>query len=400
MIDIKLASTDGKNYQVTSPQGFMKLDEAGQNTALAKQDQYSLFFAHDWNITRGLSLDWGLRYENIRNHGWNAITVPINTADSPTFGGLDNNPLTLYDNFGGTQATPINYSKTAKYLAYSAGLNYKISNTQAVYVRISDGGKSADLNTITSLLNSQFNVDNTKEKDLQQRVQQYEIAYKYSGERLKLFFTPFYSKLSNVANIIYFRNVDNTAYAPPVQFNTFVSKGVEVEADVNIVAGFSVKATALIQQSNATVYTTWIANTNGPADDKLLDFSGNKTGGVPPVMFNIAPRYSTDKFFAVLSYNYLAPRPANTPNGWEMKGFNNVDFSAGYTFNKHFSLQFNVNNVLNQFGIMEWLGSGGFPTSLNRDRITPEYVAANPNDSFSALRNMPRAYFLTAAYKF
>jgi outer membrane receptor protein involved in Fe transport len=294
----------------------------------------------------------------------------------------------------------LNYTKTAKYLAYSGSLNYKISDNQAVYFRMSDGGKSADINTFTSLLNTQYNIDNTKEKDLQQRITQYELAYKYSSDHIKIFLTPFYSKLGNVANILYFRNADNTAYAPPVQFNAFVTKGVEVEADIDFTKNFGIKASALIQNSTATTYTTWIANANGPADDKLLDFSGNKTGGVPPLMFNIAPRFTTDDFFAILSYNHLSRRPANTPNGFEMKGFDNVDFSAGYTFSKKLSLQFNVNNVLNTFGVQNWLGSGGFPTSLNRDRITQQYVKDNPNDTFSATRNMPRAYFLSASYKF
>jgi outer membrane receptor protein involved in Fe transport len=400
MIDIKLASNDGKTYQVTSPEGFMKVDEAGQNTGLAKQDQYSLFFAHEWNLAKGLTLDWGVRYENVKNHGWNAVTVPINTTDVATFGGLDGNPLTLYDNFGGKQGPLLDYSKTAKYLAYSASLNYKISDNQAVYVRVSDGGKSADINTFTSLLNSKYNIDNTKEADLQQKITQYEFAYKYSSDKLKIFLTPFYSKLSNVANILYFRNVDNTAYAPPVQFNEFVTQGIEVEADANITKNFGIRVSALVQQSKATIYKTWIANANGPADDKLLDFSGNKTGGVPPLMLNIAPRYTAGNFFAILSYNHLSKRPANTPNGFEMTGFHNVDFSAGYKYNKQLSFQFNVNNVMNSFGVLNWLGSGGFPTSLNRDRITKEYVAANPNDTFSATRNMPRAYFVTASYKF
>ena len=400
MIDISLASVDGKKYQVTSPEGFMKVDEAGQNTSLVNQNQYSLFFAHEWNLAKGLTLDWGVRYENVKNYGWNAVTIPINTADVVTFGGIDNNPLTLYDNFGGTKGPELNYTKSAKYLAYSVALNYKISDEQAVYVRYSDGGKSADVNTLTSLLNTTYNIDNTKESDLQQKITQFEVSYKYSSDKLKLFLTPFYTKLGNVANISYFRNVDNTAYAPPVLFNEFVTKGVEVEADINITKNFGIKASAVFQQSNATKYFTWIANANGPQDDVKLDFSGNKAGGVPPVMFNLAPRYSVGDFFAILSYNHLSKRPANTPNGFEMTGFNNVDISAGYKVSKQLSLQFNINNILNSFGVTNWLGSGGFPTSLNRDRITPQYVKDNPNDTFSSTYNMPRSYFLTASYKF
>ena len=100
-----------------------------------------------------------------------------------------------------------------------------------------------------------------------------------------------------------------------------------------------------------------------------------------------------------MSYNHLSRRPANAPNGFEMKGFNNVDITVDYKLSKQLSLQFNVNNVMTSFGVQNWLGSGGFPTSLNRDRITPQYVKDNPGDTFSATRNMPRAYFLTASNK-
>jgi iron complex outermembrane recepter protein len=102
MIGISLAATDGKTYQVTNPQGFMKLDEGGQAQAYVNQTTSAFYFGHNWNITPALNLDWGLRAENVVNKGWNSIGAPINTADSRTFGGLDNDPLTLYDNFGGT----------------------------------------------------------------------------------------------------------------------------------------------------------------------------------------------------------------------------------------------------------------------------------------------------------
>lgn len=399
MIDITLLAADGKTYQVTSPRGFMKEDEAGQNTANVDQKMFSAFFGHDWSISEKLNLDWGVRYENVKNSGWNAVTVPINTADVVTFGGRDNNPLTLYDNFGGTQAPKINYSKNIKYVSVSAGLNYKISDNQAVYFRYSNGGKSPDINAMYQL-NNQFAADNTSEKDLTQKIEQIEFAYKYSNAKFKLFITPFISNLQNVANIQFFRNVDNTAYGAPVLFNSFNTKGIEFETDVKLTKNFSIRGSALFQKSKATKFEAWIANANGPQDDTKLNFTGNKTGGIPPLTLNIAPTFSTNKFFATLSYNHLSKRPANTPNGFEMNGYNNVDLSAGYDISKRLALQFNVNNLLNQFGILAWQGSGGFPTSQNLDRITKEYVAANPNDTFSGLTNMPRAFFLTVSYKF
>jgi hypothetical protein len=49
---------------------------------------------------------------------------------------------------------------------------------------------------------------------------------------------------------------------------------------------------------------------------------------------------------------------------------------------------------------MGWQGPGGFPAALNRDGFSPEFIANNPNATFSTQGSMPRAYFLTATYKF
>jgi iron complex outermembrane recepter protein len=399
MIGISLAATDGKTYQVTNPQGFMKVDEGGQAQASINQATTAFFFGHNWNITPALNLDWGLRYENVVNKGWNSVGVPINSADSRTFGGLDGNPLTLYDNFGGTAGTPVNYNFTANYLNFSAGLNYKLSENQAFSLRVSQGSKSPDVNTLYTLT-SQFNVDNTTGNQMTQKIEQYEFSYKLTNAKYKFFITPFISKLSNVANLAYFRDENNVPYTPDVQFATYYTQGVEIEGDITLSKMFSVRASATFQNSVAEQYKAWVANANGRSDDVLLNFSGNKTGGVPPVMFNIAPRITINDFYGILSYNHLSERPANTANGWNMPGFNNVDLSAGYMFSKKLSAQFNVNNLLNQYGIMEWLAPGNFPTNTNRDAVTKAFVAANPNSLYTSLRNMPRSFFLTMTYKF
>jgi hypothetical protein len=52
------------------------------------------------------------------------------------------------------------------------------------------------------------------------------------------------------------------------------------------------------------------------------------------------------------------------------------------------------------YGVLGWSGPGGFPAALNRQGFTKEYVAANPNAVYSTQGSMPRAYFITASYKF
>ena len=47
-----------------------------------------------------------------------------------------------------------------------------------------------------------------------------------------------------------------------------------------------------------------------------------------------------------------------------------------------------------------WSGPGGFPAALNRQGFTQAFIAANPNAVFATQGSMPRAYFLTASFKF
>lgn len=96
----------------------------------------------------------------------------------------------------------------------------------------------------------------------------------------------------------------------------------------------------------------------------------------------------------------MGKRQANVLNAFQMPAFSTVDLSLGYDISAKFRLQANVNNVLNTYGVLGWTGPGGFPAALDRQGFTPEFIAANPNAIYSTQGNMPRAYFLTASYKF
>ena len=83
-----------------------------------------------------------------------------------------------------------------------------------------------------------------------------------------------------------------------------------------------------------------------------------------------------------------------------MKGYGTADLTLQYAVSKALSLQFNVNNLTNSSGVLSWLAPGPFPANNNLEAVTPAYIKANPTAVFSALRNQPRSYFLTASYKF
>lgn len=59
-----------------------------------------------------------------------------------------------------------------------------------------------------------------------------------------------------------------------------------------------------------------------------------------------------------------------------------------------------INNLLNTYGVMSWAAPDGFPTSLDTQGFTKAALDANPQAIYSTLSIMPRAYFLSATYKF
>ena len=397
LTNITLKGFDGKTYQVTDPNGFMDVGRDGVNLANSTQKQFALFFGHNWDISSNLNFDWGVRFENSSAVGYNAPANPNPQRNDPTYGGRDGNPLTLYDNGGGTEGTHLAYNHSVSTFSFSGGLNYKLSEKQALYVRYSNGNKAPDINFYLGL-NTPFAVQNTT--PYAQKVVQLEGGYKLNTEKLQLFITPFLSVLSNVPNIQTFTNANGTNYSPTIQFAKYNTSGIELEGRVALSSSFAIRANAVFQNSKATVFKTWQSNANGPADDKLVDYSGNETDNNASAIFNINPIYSGKKLYASLNFSYMGARQANVANAFQMPAFSTLDLSLGYDFSKKFRLQANVNNLLDSYGVLGWSGPGGFPAALDRQGFTKEFVAANPKAIFATQGIMPRAYFLTATYKF
>lgn len=390
---------DPRTYQVTNAEGVF--GGSGKSAAIslmdAKQKQFALFFGHNWELSSKLNFDWGIRYENLSYDGTNQIAVADN---SNTTGGTDGNVLTLYDNGAGKIGAVYNYSnQKISTFSFSGGLNYKYADNQAVYARYSQGSKAPDLGMFVSL-NTQFAADNLN--PLAQKVQQFEMGYKVKTGRTNLFVTPFYSVLSNVAQQSQGQEGADltTAYYTPVLYNKFRTMGIELEGNQEFTENLSVRAVATFQTSKAVEYKTWVLGANGSADDTVADFSGNKTDNSAGVILRVSPTYTSGKFYSSLDFSYMGKRSANVANVFDLPAYNQSNLNLGYNLTAKLQLQANINNLFNQNGVMGWSAPGGFPASLDRQGFTKAQLDANPNATYATLSLPPRAYFITATYKF
>jgi iron complex outermembrane receptor protein len=397
LTDITLRGFDGKTYQVTDPNGIVDVGRDGLNHNHGRQEQVAVFFGHDWKLTPKLNFDYGLRFEHTSHVGYNTQPVPNALRSTPGYGGRDGNPLTLYDNGGGTEGPLLRFDQTFQTFSCTAALNYAFSDSYALYGRYSNGHKSPDL-TYFFALNTPFLIENPNA--FSQQTEQAELGFKVKTTKLSGAVTPFYSQLSNVATVQTFTNADNTTYTPPVQFARYQTYGVEVEANYALASYLSVRATATVQTSKATAISSWISNTPGAQDDQLVSYSGNETDNNAKLMLSAAPTYTHGKFLAQLNWFYLGDRQANVSNAFKLPGFSQFDATVAYDLNDHFRLQGNVNNIFNVYGVLGWVGPGGFPAALDRQAFTPAYVQANPNAVYATQGSMPRAYFFSAVYRF
>ena len=399
---VKAVLTDptGKAYQLTNANGIGGIGGAGLTVNQATQNQAALFFGHNWQLSSRFNLDYGIRYESMKIKG----SVRPNQANArnsdPVYGGTDGDPLTVYDNAGGIAGAKLPFNKTVNTFSYSAGLNYKIDEKISLYGRFSEGNKAPDLSTYFAA-NTPF--ANSTLSPQAQKVDQAEMGFKLREKNLTLFITPFYSVLSHVPNVQTFTQADGlTSYSPPVLYGKIRTVGVELEANVFLSQNLSVRGVGTLQRSKAVDYKVWVANTNGPADDAIMDYSGNKADNSANLILNITPTYDIGKFYSFITWSYLGARQANAANAFELPGFSQFNLGSGYKFSKALQLSFNINNILNKYGVMSWSRPGTFLTATDRQGYTKaQYEAdAKTNTPYSTIAIPPRAYFLTLTCKF
>lgn len=395
---ITYTDNSGTVFQVTNPDGIIN-GGSGKSTPATifnvNYNQFASFFGHNWSITPKLNLDWGIRFETIRVKGDNQFGTTVNSTD----GGTDKNLLTLYDNTAGKITNAYNYDKTVTTTSFSGGLNYLINDDLAVYGRYSVGNKAPD---VTIYLNVSNAGTSKFLNPIAQSTEQFELGLKLKKNNLSLDITPFYSILGNIPiQSLGQETADaTTTYTTPLLYNKSETVGVEIEGNYSFTKALSLRAVATFQKSTAVDYGVWDIGANGAADDKILTFSGNENKNIPRAIVRLSPSYNLGKFFASVDWSYMGARQANIANAFVLPAFDQTNLNLRYALTEKLSLQANVNNIFNQYAVMDWAAPGGFPASLNTEGFTKAKLDANPNAVYYTTALQPRAYFVTLSYKF
>jgi outer membrane receptor protein involved in Fe transport len=392
-----VAGFGGRPVQLTNPEGFTAIGN-GYTRDEGISRQFAYFFGHKWDLTPRWGIDWGFRGEKFRVKGYNGAGVqnPRGNWD-PTYGGADGDPFTMADNRFTipNPAAKWNFDKDVVSFSWSVASNFVINNENSFYARFADGEKAPDYAFFRNYT-SQFRLDQLKPKP--QTVEQVELGYRWKLSRLALTATPFWSRLGNINSNPQATEADgSTPYYPDPIYNMVTTYGIELEGEYRFSDQWRVRSVFTAQKATNTIWKVFVAGANGRADDSYLDFSGKPADNNPDFILNTTLDYRPKWGFANLSWRHMGERAGNIANVITLPRFNQFNFAAGYNYSRALSFGLNVNNVFDSEGVMTWRGWGANPG----DRQSYTSLPATGRDTMlQYVPIQPRAYFLTATYRF
>lgn len=416
LLDIELITPEGVVQQVTNEAGFSGLGKIGDlnNTFnFDVQKQFSAFFGYEWEITEKLKFDVGARYENIRHRGFNRTAVRDPRSNDLTFGGLDGDPNTIFDNTLQSFSDPILFNKSIDFFAYSPAISYRWNDQNSTYIRFSKGRKAPDSQTF-------FNIDSadearfTPDQITAQRITQLELGYQHTSRLAIVTVTPFYTKVKRIdaVGVAVFEDDQGVTFSPPLALSDLETYGAEFDASIDPTPGVNLHAVGLWQHSRSQNFG-FFTHTRGQTRDTVAFVStpNGRPDGTPKIITNttltVRPydvmQASETGIFQNLtfygSWQFMGNRAANRANIFNLASYNVWDFGLNFDVGDDVSINLNMKNAFNSHGTINWSPAGGFIQSLDRQRPTAADIAADPNQQFNVLQIPPRAVFMAVSVK-
>ncbi|TAF26378.1 MAG: TonB-dependent receptor [Runella slithyformis] len=361
------------NYQATDRNGMVLHSGLAYTVTENTSTLNSLYLNDVIQATDKLSIDVGLRYETVRQtgnkQGWRGGTAVGG------LGGLDGNPFTTfdlgsrvyngrvfdYDKSYNADGTVANADVSGdgdgfqfSYLNWSAGVNYKLTDKSAMYVRVSRGNKAPELDYYA---NNFVNIPLDKKGAIETSTQA-ELGYKVASKKASLSVTGFYSELKNALLQLFISN-GAASFFTDATFNSTRTLGLELETVLQPTDKFNIRAHATIQSAKYTkLLYQQTAGSVVAADFFFEDFSGNTVKDIAPVMIDVTPSYKIGKFSPYLNYRYFSKRMGNRRNTIELPAYGVVSAGIMADLSNHFNVSVQASNLLNSAGILLYGGYG------------------------------------------
>lgn len=402
-LNVRYVTTTGTIYQLTDAGGWGNYGSGLFTTVSqrARITEISPYAGVRWSPSSHWDFDASVKYQHFNAHTRSITWDTRNAgAGSLTNGGLDGNPLTVYDNvyMDQTPAKTITADKNVGVWNYTVAAGYNINDNHKFYVRYTDGKQPA-----MGIVN-RYSTAATLVRPLGPTayVKGYEIAYTFAERNLSGQITYFKQNFA-VNDYPTAIDTDNVStYLLPENFNKYFSRGVEAWAKWKVTRNLEWSPSVTYLNGRTVENYTWLntgANGLGAADDVLRIDSGILARS-PKWTISNTVSWRWDDFRFNLRHRWMDKRKLNA-NALDQRYLpkqDNLDLSIQYSGLKKTQITLDVRNVLDTQYISAY--DPMISTNLPANVQIYDVVAQLPESGFLLKRNAPRSIWLTARTSF
>ncbi|MFT4090340.1 MAG: TonB-dependent receptor plug domain-containing protein [Asticcacaulis sp.] len=402
-LSARFVTTSGTTYQLTGEGGWGNYGTGLFTTVFqrARIVEVSPFIGVSWSPNEKWDLNASFKFQHYsaKTHS-ETYDLRNSGATSLTNGGLDGNPLTVYDNVYNVLNTAkvIDASKEVENRNYSASIGYNINTKNKVYYRYMDGRQPA-----MGIIN-RYSTEATLVRPLGPTgyVKGHEFAYTFGDRQFNGQVTLFYQ---NFAINDYPVGIDKdnvSTYLLPINFNKYFTRGVESWFKWKVTNNLSWDASVTYLNGRTSEAYNWLnvgANSLGADDDALRIDSGILPRS-PKWTISNTLSYKWDDFRVNVRHRWMDERKVNA-NAVDTRWLptqDNLDLSVQYEGIKNTRIMMDVRNVLDTSYI------SGYDTMVTSGLTNGvqlyDVVAQLPDSGFLLKRNAPRSVWITIQHKF
>jgi outer membrane receptor protein involved in Fe transport len=395
----RFVAANGTTYQLTDPGGWGRVgggyvDGANPYRYRDRERDFSPLLGASWSPGK-----WDLNgsYKGTltlaKTHTVPYVTTPQATgANSRTYGGLDGNPLTWYDNQNYVRGTDVDATKRLYLKNWSASVGYNLTPNDKIYYRHSMAGNN--VNGIVTRYQTQFNADN-KPLFPQADLKQDELAWVFGRRTISGQLTLFRTEL-----LLWQQqtplDVDGSTYVVEYR-DHYLTHGAEGSLRWRITPKFTWNNSTMYSRARALAVGSFSGGSPGPQDDVLTTVAGIMSRTPKWVVSNTFS-YEWGDFQFNLRHRYMSKRKLdnNPVNNIYLPEQRNLDLSVQYAGVKHLRIALDVRNALNNKYISNYDTMLPTATGVTKNDIYQQL----PNSAGWVTMNSPRSFWLTARYDF
>jgi iron complex outermembrane receptor protein len=402
-LNVSYVTQAGTTYQLTDPGGwgyygtglFATVTQEARITEIAPRAELR------WSPNSHWDFNASVKYDHF-DAKTNSITYDTRNAGAASLanGGLDGNPLTVYDNLY-TVETPSKVIAAKRSLGvfnYSVALGYNINPNHKFYIRYTDGKQPA------MGIVQRYTTAATLVRPLGPTayVKGYEIAYTFNMPRVNGAITYFKQNFA-VNDYPTAIDTDNvTTYLLPENFNKYFTRGIEAWARVRATRALEWSPSVTFLNGRTQAAYNWLntgANGLGAADDVLRIDSGGLARSPKWTISNVLS-YRLGDVRLNLRHRWMSTRRLST-NALDQRTLpkqDNLDASIDYQPRRGTRIIFDVRNVMNKQYVSAYdpvLGTN-LPSGIQAYDVAQQL----PDSLFLLRRNAPRSMWLTVRQDF